>query len=205
MSEGSVFESISRVVLRIDEIKKRFGYGKSPEQEVSFESCLEQVNAKEDAALSLQEGAQPAGDAPESELQAHHALYGEIIEAASEKFRIPASLIKAVIQQESSFDRNAVSNKGAIGLMQLMPKTADVLGVSDPYDAEENIMGGTRYLRELINLYGGNLNRALAAYNAGPERVKMGIPDIRETKDFIATVLANYDELSQYSNEEGFE
>ncbi len=203
MSEGSVFENIGRVLLRIDEIKKRFGCGKNPDQGVSFESSLEQVNAKQDAAC-VPEGALLAGDGPESEVQTQPALYNKIIEVASEKFRIPTSLIKAVIQQESSFDSNAVSNKGAIGLMQLMPGTADLLGVSDSYDAEENIMGGTRYLRELINLYGGNLNRALAAYNAGPERARVGIPDIRETKDFIASVLRKYDEFSQYSDEEGF-
>jgi soluble lytic murein transglycosylase-like protein len=85
-----------------------------------------------------------------------------------------------------------------------MPRTADLLGVENPYDAEENILGGTRYLRELINLYEGNLNRALAAYNAGPERAKGGIPDIKETKNFIDSVLRNYNRFSQY-REERFE
>lgn len=205
MSEGSVFESIGRVLLRIDEIKNRFGCGKNSDQGVSFESSLEQISAEQSAALPVREAASSEGDGTESELKTKPALYNEIIEAASEKFRIPVSLIKSVIQQESSFNRNAVSKKGAMGLMQLMPGTADLLGVEDPYDVEENIMGGTRYLRELINLYGGNLNRALAAYNAGPERARVGIPDIRETKDFIASVLRNYDDFSKYNDEEGIE
>jgi len=204
MSEGSVFESIGRVLLRIDEIKKRFGCEINPDHGVSFEGSLEQVNARQSADLPVREAAISEGNGVESQLKTQPALYNELIETASEKYRVPTSLIKAVIQQESNFDKNAVSRKGAIGLMQLMPGTADLLGVGDPYDAEENILGGTRYLRELINLYEGNLNRALAAYNAGPTRAKGGIPDIQETKNFIDSVLRNYNRFSQY-REEGFE
>ena len=90
-----------------------------------------------------------------------------------------------------------------MGLMQLMPETADSLGVADPFNAEENILGGTKYLRELINLYKGNLNRALAAYNAGPGQVNEGIPNIQETKNFIKSVLRYYDSYSKFKNEEG--
>ena len=88
--------------------------------------------------------------------------------------------------------------------MQLMPVTAEVLGVENPFDIEENIFGGTRYLRELINRYDGNLNRALAAYNAGPQRVKGVIPNISETVNFIDSVLRNYETFSKYEDNEGF-
>jgi len=108
-----------------------------------------------------------------------------------------------VIQQESDFKEDAVSKKGAQGLMQLMPGTAGLLGVEDPFDAEENIFGGTRYLRELIDLYGGNLNKALAAYNAGPNRVGDTIPRIPETVNYIRSVLDYYNQFSKSKESEG--
>jgi soluble lytic murein transglycosylase-like protein len=91
-----------------------------------------------------------------------------------------------------------------MGLMQLMPETARSLGVEDPFDPEENIFGGTRYLVDLINLYEGNLNKALAAYNAGPQRVTTRVPNIPETRGFVDAVLHFYEDYSKTTDEEGF-
>jgi soluble lytic murein transglycosylase-like protein len=101
------------------------------------------------------------------------------------------ALVKAVVANESGFDPAATSCTGAQGLMQLMPETAAEMGVSDAYDPAPNIAGGTRYLAQLLQRFGGDLPLALAAYNAGPEAVANGkIP--AETRDYVASVLASY-------------
>lgn len=194
MPDGSVFESIENVLLRIDEIKRRFGIRRTDwamERSTSFQKTLEEKSAAAEDTLKSNEG-EADGNGP----------YADIIKAASEQYRIPESLIRAVIKQESNFERAALSDKGAMGLMQLMPETALELGVEDPYDVEKNIFGGTRYLSEMIDLYEGNLNRALAAYNAGPHRVGERIPDIQETKNFIDSVLQYYNTFSKYTKGE---
>jgi soluble lytic murein transglycosylase len=106
---------------------------------------------------------------------------------------LPPELVKAVIAAESDFDPEAVSRAGAQGLMQLMPRTAESLGVADPLRPEENVRGGARYLREMIERY-GDLRRALAAYNAGPAAVDRygGVPPYRETRDYVRRVLTYY-------------
>jgi soluble lytic murein transglycosylase len=123
--------------------------------------------------------------------------YEGIIEQASSRFGVAPSLIKAIIKTESDFDHKAVSHKGAKGLMQLMPETADAMEVKDPYDPEENIFGGTRYLSRLLARFGG-IKKALAAYNAGPDLVDKyhGIPPIPETQDFVQKVMNYYRQYS---------
>lgn len=122
--------------------------------------------------------------------------YDEAITRASRQFRVEPSLIKAVIRAESAFDRRAVSRKGAQGLMQLMPDTAHQMEVADPFDPEENILGGTRYLSLMLERFQNNVQLALAAYNAGPERVEQyrGIPPFPETRTFVERVLRFYDQ-----------
>jgi len=99
-------------------------------------------------------------------------------------------LIRAVISIESGYDVYSVSRTGAMGLMQLMPKTALELGVEKPFDIEENILGGTKYLKMMLDKYNNDLDKALAAYNAGPHNVDAanGIPDIEETKKYVKLV-----------------
>jgi soluble lytic murein transglycosylase-like protein len=120
--------------------------------------------------------------------------YEGIIVQASRRFGVDASLVKAVIKAESDFDHRAVSSKGAEGLMQLMPQTSDAMAVENPFDPEENIFGGTRYLSLLLERFDNDKKLALAAYNAGPERVEAnnGIPPIPETEGFVEKVLNYY-------------
>jgi soluble lytic murein transglycosylase-like protein len=117
-----------------------------------------------------------------------------VVATASDKHRIDADLIDSVIRAESGFNLKAVSPKGARGLMQLMPGTAAKLGVQDSFDAQSNVDGGTRYLRELLARYNGDLAKALAAYNAGPHRVEQynGVPPYRETRAYVANVIRDF-------------
>jgi len=123
-----------------------------------------------------------------------------LIEEASQSHKLPSSLIKAVIRVESNFHPDATSPKGAQGLMQLMPGTAEDLQVANPYDIRENIWGGTRYLGMLLQKFNYKLHLALAAYNAGPQRVEkcQDVPAIEETQNFVRDVCANF---LQYSDQ----
>lgn len=112
----------------------------------------------------------------------------------AKKYRLDPALLHAVIKTESDFRQHAVSRKGAVGLMQLTPATAATLRVSDIYDPIQNIRGGAKQLRHLLNLYQGDLPLALAAYNAGVHRVKdRKVPRIRETKTYVKRVLRHYE------------
>ncbi|WP_312753883.1 lytic transglycosylase domain-containing protein [Rummeliibacillus suwonensis] len=120
--------------------------------------------------------------------------YDAIIKKASETYGIPEKMIKSVIKQESGFNNYATSSAGAGGLMQLMPGTAQYLGVSNVYDAEQNIMGGTKYLKQLYDKFSGNYNLMLAAYNAGPGNVTKygGIPPFKETENYVTNIMNTY-------------
>jgi hypothetical protein len=117
------------------------------------------------------------------------------IVTASKRYRIPASLVRAIMHAESNFDSNAVSPKGACGLMQLMPDTATEMYVKDIFDERENIEGGVRYLRVLANQFGGDMVKMIAAYNAGPDAVRKSggsIPPFEETQEYVRKVLQLY-------------
>jgi soluble lytic murein transglycosylase-like protein len=116
------------------------------------------------------------------------------VKKISAKYKVDEKLVMAIIKQESNFNPNAVSSAGAQGLMQLMPATARRLGVLNPFDAEQNIEGGVKHLRGLMDKYHGNLVLALAAYNAGGGNVDKygGVPPFNETQNYVKRILSNY-------------
>lgn len=130
--------------------------------------------------------------------------YDAIIRRAAEQFDIEANLIKAIIKAESSFDPNAISESGAQGLMQLMPDTAEEMRVANPFDPEENILGGTRYLSLLLKRFKHDKRLAIAAYNVGATTVTKhnDVPPIPQTKRFVERVMEFYREFNAKSKNE---
>ena len=117
-----------------------------------------------------------------------------VINEAAQKYGVDPNLVAAMAFRESRFDANAVSRIGAQGVMQLMPKTARALGVKDSFDARQNILGGTKYLKYLLDRFDGNIDLTLAAYNAGPELVaKAGPNATQEAKEYVAAVKGFYE------------
>jgi soluble lytic murein transglycosylase-like protein len=139
----------------------------------------------------------PAPIVPASKTTALPAVkpqLSDVVQSASDRYRLDPDLVNSVIHAESGFNPRATSNKGAQGLMQLMPQTASKLGVLNRLDPQQNVEGGTRYLRELLELYNFDLVKALAAYNAGPHRVEQygGVPPYRETRAYVSRIVRDY-------------
>ena len=135
----------------------------------------------------------PAPDSPEARV----APYVDMVAEAADRYELPESLIVAVIAAESNFDPDAVSPRGAAGLMQLMPQTAELMGVEDPLDPRQNIFGGAKYLRLMLDRFDGDLTLATAAYNAGPTAVEenWSVPQNGETPEYVERVIAVHIDL----------
>lgn len=159
---------------------------------------LKQVNAnivKQTPQVSLQNALQEA-TAVQANIQqpANKSQILNIVSQVSKKHGVDEKLVQALIKQESGFNPKAKSKSGAMGLMQLMPFTAKNLGVKDPYNPVQNVEGGVKYLKSMLNKYNGNVILALAAYNAGPGAVDKysGVPPYQETQKYVRNILANY-------------
>jgi soluble lytic murein transglycosylase-like protein len=139
--------------------------------------------------------APPAGSAmPDAASQENREKIDRMLREVSARYHVDPALIRAVIDAESKWNSSAVSRKGAQGLMQLVPATAQQMGVNDAFDPKQNLDGGVRYLRMLLERYNGDLDRALAAYNAGPgavDRAK-GVPRYRETREYVQKITDSY-------------
>lgn len=142
----------------------------------------------------------------EEEFEHYIGAYEAVIQKMAARYNVEPALIKAIIKAESNFDPSALSRKGAIGLMQLMPATAVDLNISDPHNPHQNIEGGTKYLRNLTGLFGSDLRLVIAAYNAGENAViKYGrtIPPYKETRNYVkrvTTYLASYRKEASIAN-----
>lgn len=144
------------------------------------------------SSSAIPQAGRNAQSAPAASLPA--ANLDDVISVASDHYRLDPDLVASVIKAESGFNVRAISPKGAQGLMQLMPGTASGLGVPNAFDARANVEGGTRYLRELLERYNFDLVKALAAYNAGPQRVEQfgGVPPFYETRAYVARVVKDF-------------
>lgn len=153
-----------------------------------------------DGLVAAAVGRANAVKAPESACVTRSEI-DRLVKVNSQQYNVDPNLIAAIIANESGFDSNATSSVGAQGLMQLMPETAAGLGVSDAYDAAQNIRAGTRYLRKLLDRF-GSTELAVAAYNAGPDAVRRygGVPPYAETQGYVRSVLAIYGRRSQLGN-----
>ncbi len=179
------FSSIDMTLQRIQAIENQFqsllSYTAPQKPTEDFQKILDS---------SMENKKNPTGSVSRNEIN-------ELIDKYSEQAGLDVDFVKAVINQESGFNPNATSKCGAMGLMQLMPGTAQGLGVTNAYDPAQNIQGGTKYLKGLMDRFDNDKSLALAAYNAGPNAVKKygGIPPYQETQNYVKSVLARYDKI----------
>jgi soluble lytic murein transglycosylase-like protein len=181
-----IFADITAMQTRIAEIT-----GAPPPQTapaVSFNAVLAQALTPPTTAVDGAENAAAPAPIPPEQIDA-------LVQQNAQIWQVDPALIKSVIANESAFDANATSPVGAQGLMQLMPETAATLGVRNPYDPTQNVAGGTRYLRSLLDRFNGDTRLAVAAYNAGPNAVeKYGdVPPYPETRNYVQNVLGSLD------------
>jgi soluble lytic murein transglycosylase-like protein len=179
-----ILAEISAVQTRIAEITGTSAPGDAPAFQAALSTAL--GGGTPNAAFSPLAQASPAPVAP--------AQIDALVGQNSATWQVDPSLVKAIIANESGFDANATSKVGAQGLMQLMPSTAQAVGVHDSYDPAQNVAGGTRYLKGLLDRFNGDVRLAVAAYNAGPGAVeKYGdVPPYAETQNYVQNVLGSY-------------
>jgi soluble lytic murein transglycosylase-like protein len=200
-------EQMRSVIDPFTESSPVMGAATRPASTLLLDALLAQQTPKPTAATTAQhveatttvvpDNPPPAAPAPLTNTPEPPQSLQQIISNAAKRYGVDANLIKSVIKVESNYNPNAVSHAGAQGLMQLMPATARGLGVTDPFDPQQNVMAGTRFLKDMLRRYDGNLDAALAAYNWGPgnvDRKGMALP--RETRDYLTKVKANYQQFA---------
>jgi len=156
------------------------------------------IDGQGDAPLDPANSAFSADAASNAPAMVPPAQIDQLVSANATTFGVDPNLVKAIIANESGFNANATSKVGAQGLMQLMPGTAAGLGVSNAYDPAQNVWGGTKYIKGLMDRFGGDVRKAVAAYNAGPGAVEKygGVPPYAETQNYVQNVLASYAKYS---------
>lgn len=192
-------EGLNSIIHRIDELNMRFGINTANYQEnVNKTAAIGGVEQEKPQRLENGSFATELDKAMSMESRGAVGLNisgdtNSLIKEAAARYQVDPRLVAAVAQTESGGNQEAVSPAGAVGVMQLMPETAAGLGVN-PYDKRQNIEGGAKYLRQMMDTFGGDVQKAVAAYNAGPQAVKEynGIPPYRETQDYVNKVLDIY-------------
>lgn len=192
-------EGLNSIIHRIDELNMRFGINTANYQEnVNKTAAAGGVEQEKPQRLENGSFATELDKAMSMESRGAVGLnisgdINSLIKEAAARYQVDPRLVAAVAQTESGGNQEAVSPAGAVGVMQLMPETATGLGVN-PYDKRQNIEGGAKYLRQMMDTFGGDVQKAVAAYNAGPQAVKEynGIPPYRETQDYVNKVLDIY-------------
>lgn len=192
-------EGLNSIIHRIDELNMRFGINTANYQEnVNKTAATGGVEQEKPQRLENGSFATELDKAMSMESRGAVGLNisgdtNSLIKEVAARYQVDPRLVAAVAQTESGGNQEAVSPAGAVGVMQLMPETAAGLGVN-PYDKRQNIEGGAKYLRQMMDTFGGDVQKAVAAYNAGPQAVKEynGIPPYRETQDYVNKVLDIY-------------
>jgi soluble lytic murein transglycosylase-like protein len=176
---GDLMIGINKVLERINSIEQRFTQKNVKSN--NFSKILDNEINRNFATPSASKNAPPVEIA-------------NLINSSANKYGVDPKLVTAVAKSESGFDPNALSSVGAVGIMQLMPATAESLGVRDIHNPRENIEGGVKYLKELLTTFNGDVAKAVAAYNAGPQAVinYNGVPPYNETQEYVGKVLQQY-------------
>ena len=195
---------VEAIQARISEIQRRFGIeGPVPGTAVGFQRALDAELKKNDGATPPQtagtgtttkaDAAKVTPSGASTQLSGASNETTRFIQEAAAKYGLDSRLVAAVAEAESSGNQSEVSDAGAVGVMQLMPDTAAALGVN-PYDEKQNIEGGAHYLKQMLDTFGGDMKKAIAAYNAGPQAVKDygGVPPYAETQNYVNKVLDLY-------------
>ncbi len=179
-----MIQNISKVVQRITDIENKF----SPKPPAAAASFADHLKAQEDILAP-----EIKRKSPEKTPVYEKGSIKDMIVQTAQKYGVDSNLVLAVASAESGYRADAVSPVGAVGVMQLMPDTARGLGVKDSFDPGQNIDGGVRYLKQMLDMFGGNTSYALAAYNAGPGAVEKygGIPPYSETQAYVKNILSD--------------
>ena len=193
-------EGLNSIIHRIDELNMRFGINTAANYQENVNKTAATGGVEQEKPQRLENGSFATELDKAMSMESRGAVglnisgdTNSLIKEAAARYQVDPRLVAAVAQTESGGNQEAVSPAGAVGVMQLMPETAAGLGVN-PYDKRQNIEGGAKYLRQMMDTYGGDVQKAVAAYNAGPQAVKEynGIPPYRETQDYVNKVLDIY-------------
>jgi soluble lytic murein transglycosylase-like protein len=165
-----------------------------PQEDDSSQSFADMVRSQMNGQVANAGDADPSAAAPDAPAMVPPAQIDQLVAQNASQWSVDPSLVKAIIANESGFNANATSKVGAQGLMQLMPGTASGLGVTNAYDPAQNVWGGTKYLKGLLDKFNGDVRLAVAAYNAGPGAVEKygGVPPYAETQNYVQNVLSSY-------------